>query len=196
MADEPSLLTDLADFYDALPFEYLLVGHCLLVASWFPKLKDRFLLSYWVRSLLANAIARKQQSALDLTLKLMCNKCARSHIQWCSWNSSVTKENGACPELMPSAGRLPRSICGWSSVSTAHSEPEGGAYSAADVQQCGHHLDSLLVAGQLLPRQPRRQGHVVAALPARCQGELLLILLLWQTMHQGQKCAGPHACMK
>jgi hypothetical protein len=49
MGEDTTLLADLAEFYDALPFEYLLIGHCLLVASWFPKLKDRFLLSYWVR---------------------------------------------------------------------------------------------------------------------------------------------------
>ena len=44
------MLSDLGSFYESIPFEYLLIGHCLLVASWFPKLKDKFLLSYWVRS--------------------------------------------------------------------------------------------------------------------------------------------------
>ena len=48
MSKESSLLSDLGTFYESIPFEYLLVGHCLLVASWFPKLKDRYLLSYWV----------------------------------------------------------------------------------------------------------------------------------------------------
>ena len=52
MANDSSLLSDLGSFYESIPFEYLLIGHCLLVASWFPKLKDRFLLSYWVRQLL------------------------------------------------------------------------------------------------------------------------------------------------
>ena len=37
-----------ADLWDSLPFELLLVGHCVLVASWFIKLRDRFLFSYWV----------------------------------------------------------------------------------------------------------------------------------------------------
>ena len=49
MAKESTLLSDLGSFYESIPFEYLLIGHCLLVASWFPKLKDKFLLSYWVR---------------------------------------------------------------------------------------------------------------------------------------------------
>ena len=49
MVDDSSLLSDLGSFYESIPFEYLLIGHCMLVASWFPKLKDRFLLSYWVR---------------------------------------------------------------------------------------------------------------------------------------------------
>ena len=43
-----SALTHLADLWDALPFELLLCGHCILVASWFLKLRDRFLFSYWV----------------------------------------------------------------------------------------------------------------------------------------------------
>ena len=51
----PPLLQTLADFYDDLPFEYILVGHCLIVASWFPRLKDRYLLSYWVRCLCTSA---------------------------------------------------------------------------------------------------------------------------------------------
>ena len=50
MSKETSLLSDLGSFYESIPVEYLLIGHCLLVASWFPKLKDRFLLSYWVSS--------------------------------------------------------------------------------------------------------------------------------------------------
>ena len=45
----PPVLQVLADFYEDLPFEYVLIGHCLIVASWFPQLKDRYLLSYWVR---------------------------------------------------------------------------------------------------------------------------------------------------
>lgn len=49
MTKDSSLLSDFGSFYESIPFEYLLIGHCLLVASWFPKLKDRFLLSYWVR---------------------------------------------------------------------------------------------------------------------------------------------------
>ena len=48
MSKEGSLLFDLGKLYESIPFEYLLIGHCLLVASWFPKLKDRYLLSYWV----------------------------------------------------------------------------------------------------------------------------------------------------
>ena len=51
MSKETSLLSDLGSFYESIPFEYLLIGHCLLVASWFPKLKDRYILSYWVSSL-------------------------------------------------------------------------------------------------------------------------------------------------
>jgi hypothetical protein len=50
--DEVSALDALSKLYKQLPFEYLLVGHCLIVASWFPNLKNRFLLSYWVRTLL------------------------------------------------------------------------------------------------------------------------------------------------
>ena len=44
-----SPLADLNWAISQVPLEYLLWGHCLLVASWFPHLKDRFLLSYWVR---------------------------------------------------------------------------------------------------------------------------------------------------
>ena len=47
---DPPLLHTLAEFYESLPFDYILVGHCLIVASWFPRLRDRYLLSYWVRS--------------------------------------------------------------------------------------------------------------------------------------------------
>ncbi|KAK9901979.1 hypothetical protein WJX75_000130 [Coccomyxa subellipsoidea] len=53
MADSKSPLADIGKFYESLPFEYLLIGHCLIVASWFPKLKDRYLLSYWVGALAA-----------------------------------------------------------------------------------------------------------------------------------------------
>ncbi len=49
---DPPLLHTLAEFYESLPFDYILVGHCLIVASWFPRLRDRYLLSYWVRSAL------------------------------------------------------------------------------------------------------------------------------------------------
>lgn len=44
-----SVLADLAAAYTALPAEWLLIGHCLLVSSWFRSYKDRFLLCYWVR---------------------------------------------------------------------------------------------------------------------------------------------------
>ncbi|EIE21233.1 hypothetical protein COCSUDRAFT_30355 [Coccomyxa subellipsoidea C-169] len=53
MAGSTSPLADLGDIYNSLPFEYLLIGHCLIVASWFPKLKDRYLLSYWIGALAA-----------------------------------------------------------------------------------------------------------------------------------------------
>ncbi len=48
MVDSNSALADLGRLIESLPFEYLLIGHCLIVASWFPKLKDRYLLSFWV----------------------------------------------------------------------------------------------------------------------------------------------------
>ena len=169
MADEPSLLTDLADFYEALPFDYLLVGHCLLVASWFPKLKDRFLLSYWVRysqpgltkCLLGRALSPVPTPLLTSNM-LFIAIC-------------IVALGPATPyEADAIAGRLPGSLCGWHPISSAHPGPEGGTHRAADVQQRGRHLDSLLVAGQLLPRQPCCQGRIVAALPPCCQGELRL----------------------
>ncbi|KAK9804406.1 hypothetical protein WJX72_011360 [[Myrmecia] bisecta] len=52
-ADVLGVFNQLAGFYDSLPFEWLLVGHCLLVSSWFTRLKDRFLLCYWVGLLAA-----------------------------------------------------------------------------------------------------------------------------------------------
>jgi hypothetical protein len=48
MAETRSALSELGRLFDSVPFEYLLIGHCLIVASWFPQLKDKFLLSYWV----------------------------------------------------------------------------------------------------------------------------------------------------
>ncbi|BDA51041.1 probable trimeric intracellular cation channel type B [Coccomyxa sp. Obi] len=53
MVDSKSALADLGHLIESLPFEYLLIGHCLIVASWFPKLKDRYLLSFWVGALAA-----------------------------------------------------------------------------------------------------------------------------------------------
>lgn len=70
MSKESSLLVDLGKFYESIPFEYLLVGHCLLVASWFPKLKDRYLLSYWVSlcPALAESTARRPWATSIQTL--------------------------------------------------------------------------------------------------------------------------------
>lgn len=51
--EDVSALDALSKVYQKIPVEYLLVGHCLIVASWFPYLKDRFMLSYWVRATLA-----------------------------------------------------------------------------------------------------------------------------------------------
>ncbi|KAL3159054.1 hypothetical protein ABBQ32_011052 [Trebouxia sp. C0010 RCD-2024] len=43
-----SLLSDLAAAYTSLPSESLLVGHCLLVSSWYRGFRERYLLCYWI----------------------------------------------------------------------------------------------------------------------------------------------------
>lgn len=46
----PTTLTALADVYALVPFYIKLIGHCLVVSSWFrqPFLRERYMLSYWV----------------------------------------------------------------------------------------------------------------------------------------------------
>lgn len=48
----PSALSALADVYDMVPFYIKLIGHCLVVSSWFrqPFLREKYMLSYWVGS--------------------------------------------------------------------------------------------------------------------------------------------------
>ncbi len=46
--DLPAILDELAGVYAAVPFDVLLIGHSLCVAAMFRKLRDRYLLSYWV----------------------------------------------------------------------------------------------------------------------------------------------------
>ena len=45
-----SVLSDLAEAYTSLPTDWLLIGHCLLVSSWYRGFRDRYLLCYWVRN--------------------------------------------------------------------------------------------------------------------------------------------------
>ena len=52
-----STLSDLATAYKSLPVEGLLIGHCLLVASWYRGFRDRFLLCYWVSNRLLQSEA-------------------------------------------------------------------------------------------------------------------------------------------
>lgn len=63
MVDSNSALADLGHLIESLPFEYLLIGHCLIVASWFPKLKDRYLLSFWVSPSIVICILRLWESS-------------------------------------------------------------------------------------------------------------------------------------
>lgn len=42
-----TLLQDLAVLYNSVPFLWKLIGHCLIVASWFRSHRDKFLLNYW-----------------------------------------------------------------------------------------------------------------------------------------------------
>ena len=59
---EPSFLSSISEQLDGIPFTTLLWPHCLLVTSWFPHLRDRFLLSYWVSTHLT---ASRKQRLLD-----------------------------------------------------------------------------------------------------------------------------------
>jgi hypothetical protein len=42
-----TLLQDLGALYSSIPFLWKLIGHCLIVASWFRSHRDKFLLNYW-----------------------------------------------------------------------------------------------------------------------------------------------------
>lgn len=44
----PSTLDAISDIYNAVPTDVLLIGHSLCVAAMMRKLRDRYLLSYWV----------------------------------------------------------------------------------------------------------------------------------------------------
>ncbi|KAK9806453.1 hypothetical protein WJX73_009380 [Symbiochloris irregularis] len=50
---DPSVLLAVTQQLKDIPFEYLFVPHCIIVASWFPQLRNRFLFSYWVGFLAA-----------------------------------------------------------------------------------------------------------------------------------------------
>lgn len=48
LTDLPGILDEIAGIYAAIPADVLLIGHCLCVAAMMRKLRDRYLLSYWV----------------------------------------------------------------------------------------------------------------------------------------------------
>lgn len=49
LGEAPALLSQVYEAYSLIPVWALLAAHCLCVASMFRQLRDRFLLSYWVR---------------------------------------------------------------------------------------------------------------------------------------------------
>ena len=42
-------LAALGGWFEALPFESLLIGHCLQISSMIQPMREKYLLSYWVR---------------------------------------------------------------------------------------------------------------------------------------------------
>ena len=118
-----STLSDLATAYKSLPAEGLLIGHCLLVSSWYRGFRDRFLLCYWVSTRMLQAQARRM----------------RQH------NGSVDSHFDA--------DRLCCCLWRWSGILVTSARPCESTRRPVPRQLFGPGLDHLLVVDQLLSRR-------------------------------------------
>ncbi len=118
-------LSELAGAYKAVPNEWLLLGHCLLVSSWYRSFKDRYLLCYWVR-------------VCKLDLPIAGTISAVTPLRTPIWY----------------ADRPLRRVWRWDRIVITAARPCQRSYCPVSQQLFGHSLDSVLVADELLSQGP------------------------------------------